>query len=461
MSFLKPIAPYTIGICVVISQSYASMHAGSVYDSYDENADTVHAAKAHQQPSFEGETVADAITIAISRNPQIPLAIAQRDAVKAEKFRAIGQFLPSVEGTGSYAHEDFRSASLDTLNERDGVTMGVSFRQPVFRGFTTLYGFREQNARLRSSEYSVLDSQSRVALLAARAHASVTLANDIVGHRIDNLALVQSQLEITQMRMDAGAQSRTGVEQARMRAAQAKVALEEARANESASSAFYESVVGHAPPRLTPDIGAINSKNAQSLDEAVSFAVNNNPSLNAARENVIAARFSKRAAYGKFSPNLNIEGNFLRRFEEGIGGTDSDEYQIVARLRIPFFAQGGNIADLKSASSQSARRVAQRNATQLSVVEIVSRSWGELNAAIRRRDAAIKAVEAAELSVYGLKLEFDAGRRTVIDVLDGQRDLVDTKISLSRADFDIRIARYELAAALGQIVQIATDAGVE
>ena len=39
-------------------------------------------------------------------------------------------------------------------------------------------------------------------------------------------------------------------------------------------------------------------------------------------------------------------------------------------------------------------------------------------------------------------------------VLDGQRDLVDAQISHSQATFDFYNARYELAAALGNIADL-------
>lgn len=435
---------------------YTNVCAESIYTTFEEKQDKIRFIESGTTDIDPDESVADSIQFALARNPQISLAIAQLDAAKAEKFLAVGKFLPSIEGTASYAHEDWRSRSLETLNQRDGATLGITVRQPVFQGMTGLHRLRAQKSQVRASEFSVLDSKSQIALLAARAHASVTLANEILAHRMSNRALVKEQLEITEARMKAGAQSRTGVEQARMRFAQAAVAVEQARARKSASDAFYTSIVGHAPRKLSVDLQSMIATNTESLDQAIVYAINNNPSLNAARERVRAAQFSKRAAYGNFSPNLNIEGNFFRRYDQGAITSNVDEYQIVARLRIPLFSQGSNIANLRSTSSETAQQIARQNSEKLSIVELVSRNWGEINAAKRRQAAAKKAIEAAELSVHGLKVEFDAGKRTVIDVLDGQRDLVDTKISLSQADFDLRIANYELAAAMGQLIHTAT-----
>ena len=399
----------------------------------------------------DGSSLIETIRAALTHNPQIGVADAEIRAARAGRFRALGQFLPSVQGSARYARDDFRSSTLDTLEDRDGLTLGLTVSQPVFRGLSTFNGFREQRARVRASEFLLDDTQMQVAVLAARAHAAVIFSREVVSHRRENLALVSRQLEITKARMEAGAQSRTGVEQARMRVARAEVALQAARARQSAEEASYERVVGHFPLGLSTRNALLDIDELQSREDALNAAYHNNPALNAARETVSATRFAKRAAYGQFSPNVDIEGNFFRRYGEDLGGPEEDEYQIVARMRVPIFAQGENIAGARLASSEVARQQAQATATQLAVHEVVSRTWSEITAAKARRAAAIESIEAAERSVEGLKVEFEGGRRTVIDVLDGQRDLVETKISLSQAEFDLRAAAYELAGALGAI----------
>ena len=91
--------------------------------------------------------------------------------------------------------------------------------------------------------------------------------------------------------------------------------------------------------------------------------------------------------------------------------------------------------------------------TRLAVDETVMRSWRQLVEAEAKRVAARQGIEAAQESVKGLQLEYEAGQRSVIDVLDGQRDLVQAQINLSQAEFDLRSAQHELAAATGFILE--------
>jgi len=400
-----------------------------------------------------GETVRHAVQAALTHNPQIAISKSQRDAAKADRFAAFGQFLPDVSVSASYTDDSLRSSSLQTLQDRDGTTFGVTAIQPISQGLSTFNRYRSAKSRANQADLSFLSVRHQVALNAARAHASVVLAREIVDHRISNLGLLNRQFEIVSRRAEAGAQGRTGVEQARVRRAQAQVDLGAARASLADSEAAYARIVGReAPPAFTPDNG--RHRSPESIERSIDMAREKNPSVNASEAAFEAAKFSKHAAVGDFAPRVTLEGNYFKRFGATQTLTQEDEeYQLVARLRMPLFNQGRNIADLRSARASVRQAEAELDSTKLMVDEAVTRSWRQLAEAQVSRVAAKQGIEAAEQSVRGLQMEYEAGQRTVIDVLDGQRDLVQAQISLSQAEFDVRVSEYELTAATGSILE--------
>ncbi len=422
---------------------------GSVYEAFEPDE-----TDADDAADDDSETVVNAVAAALSHDPQIAVALSRRDSAAADRFRAFGQFLPEIEATAAYTDEDWRSDSLQTLQDRDGTTVGITAVQPIFQGLTTINRFREARARLSQSDLLLLAARQETALQAAQAHADAILGREIVAHRLENLQLLERQLEIADRRQKAGAQSRTGVEQAKMRVAQAQVDLGAARAGLAQREAAYKRITGRNPPaEFVADreerIGEIAT-----LDDALALAREFNPAINAAMASHKAAQYAKRAAAGDFAPRFTVEGSYLRRFgEDEMVAGDDEEYQLVARMRMPLFNQGRNIAGLRSAGASVSAEQAQVVITRLAVDEIVTRAWRQLTEAKTRRIAAQLGIEAATQSVKGLQLEYEAGQRTLIDVLDGQRDLVLAQISLSQATFDVRAAAYELAAAAGLILE--------
>ncbi len=405
----------------------------------------------------DGESVRYAILAALAHNPEIDVARARAQAASAGKLRAIGSFLPNIEATVSYADDSLRSTALNTLEDRDGTTLGITASQPIFQGLSSINEFRAARARVSQSKFVLLGAREQVGLAASQAHSGVILAREIASHRQENLKLVNRQFEIAERRRKAGAQSRTGVEQSKMRSAQAQVDLSQARAFVADREAAYARIVGHEPPLEMITDPATEDFGIDTQEEALAAAFANNPDLNAARAGAKAAKHAKNAAKGGFAPKLALEGSYFRRYGEGISPADEEEYQIVARVRMPIFAQGKNYAGLKTAGATAAENKAQLRRIRLFVEEAISRSWRQLDDARARRVAAARAIDAASLSVKGLQIEYETGRRTVIDVLNGQRDLVIAMISLSQAKHDYRIIQYELAATAGLLLALGDE----
>ncbi len=407
-----------------------------------------------------GERVADAIRAALANNPQVEIAQSRVDAAAADRFAALGGFLPDVEVSAAYADESLRSSSLQTLQDRDGTTFGVTAVQPVSQGLSAFNRFRGARASLSEADLSLASVRQQTALAAARVHSAVVLAREIVKHRVSNLSLLNRQYEIVRRRQEAGAQGRTGVEQASARRAQAQVALGEARSMLAESEAAYRRIVGHGAPAEIASDPYDSTKSPPTMLDAIAHAKQLNPSVNAAEAAVKAAKHSKSAAIGDFAPKVTLEGSYFQRFGADQTLTQEDEeYQLVARLRMPIFNQGRSIAGLRSARANVRQARANLDQTALNVDEVVTRSWRQLAQAEVKRVAARQGIEAAKQSVRGLQLEYEAGQRTVIDVLDGQRDLVQAEIALSQAEFDLRVSQYELTAATGTILQaFAADA---
>ncbi|MHA7873099.1 MAG: TolC family protein, partial [Hyphococcus sp.] len=132
--------------CPAKANDGASEGAASVYSAFEEKKGNTTAS---------GESVGEAIRAALAHNPQIDIAGAQLEAAKAERLRAIGRFLPSVEASAAYTNDDLRSQTLQTLFDQDGTTVGVTASQPIFQGLTAVNRLREARARLSQSDFTL------------------------------------------------------------------------------------------------------------------------------------------------------------------------------------------------------------------------------------------------------------------------------------------------------------------
>ncbi|MEM6410101.1 MAG: TolC family protein [Pseudomonadota bacterium] len=403
------------------------------------------------------QTVDDAIEAALLHNPQIDISAAETDGARAERFGAVGQLLPSISATVTASSDDLRSDELERLLREDGISYSLAFSQPVFQGGTAYHGLREANSSTSAQIWLEEESRQLVAEAAAIAHAELTRDREIVFHRARSLDLLLQQVEFTDRRREAGADNLIAVSQARSRMEQERAELVRAEAQLVVSEANYIRQTGEQPPpSLEPDTARIKDEIISSAD-GIAQALKLNPGLLARDDLVNAARHGKRAAQGQLAPRLSLDGQYrIYDFSDSAlapsASNQPNEFQLVARLSVPLFQNGQNYSGVKAARARLAREDAARRDARLRIEEAVTANWNILQSALLAIEAAEAAVQASEIVVEGQQAEYRSGTTNIQDVLDGQRDLVFARISLSQAEFDYRRARYSLLAIISQLV---------
>lgn len=402
------------------------------------------------------QTVDDAIQAALRYSPQIEIGEADTQTAQANQFDALGQLLPSVSASITAGEERWRSDELERLRAEDGMTYSLEFSQPVFQGGSAYYGLKDARASTQAQRLLEQENRQLVAQAAAIAHAALVLDREIVGHRTKSLDLLLQQVNITDRRREAGAESLIAVSQARSRMEQERAELVRAQASLAVSEATYLRQTGEIPNAvLVPDMQRIDDEMISAAD-AIAQALKTNPGLLARDDLVAAARHGRRSARGRLAPKLSVDGQYNAYDLDASAATpgvrqEANEFQLVARLRVPIFQQGQNYSGLKTARARLARENAARRDARLAVEEAITANWNTLQSALAAIAAAEAAVNASEIVVEGQQAEYSAGRTGIQDVLDGQRDLVFARITLSQAEFDYRRARYGLLALVDRL----------
>lgn len=403
------------------------------------------------------QTVEDAIAAALAHSPQIELGEADTATARAERFGALGRLLPSVSATITASEENWRSDQLNRLRPEDGLTYALEFSQPVFQGGSAYYGLKDASSSVVAQRLLQNETRQLVAQSAAIAHAALTLERETVAHRTKSLDLLIQQVDFTDRRRVAGAESLIAVSQARSRMEQERAELVRAEARLAAAEAAYARQTGRAADaEIIADAARIENE-VRSLTDAITQALRSNPRLRASDALVTAAQHGRRSARGELAPKLSLDGQYqVFDLDESArlssASQEANEFQFVARLRIPLFQQGQNYSGVQSARARLARENAARRDARLALEETVTANWTTLVSAAAAIEAAEAAVEASEIVVDGQQAEYRSGSASIQDVLDGQRDLVFARISLSQAQFDYRRARYELLATMERLI---------
>ncbi|WP_269585682.1 TolC family outer membrane protein [Roseibium sp. Sym1] len=399
-------------------------------------------------PAF-GTSLEEAMAAAYAINPGLKAERSKYQATKQGVWTARSEFLPTV--TGSYLGEQNAFKTRSGISDRAFFhELGISMSQTVFQGFAGVNRLNQAHEEANSGRNQLIGVEQTLLFNTADAYLRICRDRSIVARLTDYTNVVQREVSAARARYKSGDATRTDIEQALARLAEAQGNKDQAVGDLEASEALYERLTGQKPGKLGWP-GIPRSIEPAGLEDAISVAYQNNPSIRAATADARAARYAARAAVGDMLPRVSLESEWENGYRGNFGNRDEEDFRFGVRVTAPFFTGGRNIASVKRARYTASQTEYELDDTQQIIRENVVRAMKQRAASRLRAKAGKRAIEANRRAVKGLQVEFDSGQRSLLDVLDGERELLLSQVDYLRARYDARIADFFLLANIGRL----------
>jgi outer membrane protein len=408
----------------------------------------------------KAETLEQALADAYLVNPVLNAERARLRAIDEQVAFAKSGLRPNVSASGdtNYVNQNSDSKNAVALGSgglsTDGVThphgYSVQLSQPLFEGFQNLNAVRQAKAQVQAQRETLRSTEQTVLLDAATAYVNVVRDQAIVRLRENDVSVLSEQLKATRDRFDVGEVTRTDVAQAEARRSEALATLSVAQANLKTSRAAYEQVVGHPPGNLqTPP--SIRHLLPQSLDEAMTLGDGENPVILASVYNEEASLYAVEQIMGELLPDVSLQAQYEKRFDQSRFTNDIETTTVTAQVNVPLYQGGGVSARVRQAKETNNQLKREVEDARLRVHADVIANWGILQSSGPAISSAESAVKANKIALNGVREEEKVGQRTTLDVLDAQRELLNSQIGLVSALRDRVVAEYSLYSAVGRM----------
>jgi outer membrane protein len=358
-------------------------------------------------------------------------------------------------GGGRGGNSAANAANLSAAGiSSDGVThphgYSVQLTQPLFEGFQNLNAIRQAKSTVQAARESLRSVEQTVLLDAVTAYVNVVRDAAIVRLRENDVSVLTEQLKATKDRFDVGEVTRTDVAQAEARRSEALSTLAAAQANLKTSNAAYEQIIGHPPGKLeTPP--SIRHLLPSALDEAMTLGDGENPIILAAVYQEEASLYAVQQIMGELLPEVTLEAQYQKRFDESKFLKELETTTVTGRVNVPFYQGGSVSARVRQAKETNNQLKKEVEDSRLRVHADVIANWGILQSSGPAIASAQAAVDANKIALTGVREEEKVGQRTTLDVLDAQRELLNSQIGLVTALRDRVVAEYSLYAAVGRM----------
>jgi outer membrane protein len=403
------------------------------------------------------ETLEQALADAYLINPVLNAERARLRATDEQVALAKSGLRPFVSGSAdvNYVNQnsDVAGAALPG-SSNDGVThprgYSVQLSQPLFEGFQNLNAIRQAKSTVQAAREVLRSVEQTVLLDAATAYVNVVRDQAIVRLRENDVKVLSEQLKATKDRFEVGEVTRTDVAQAEARRAEALATLAAAQANLKTSRAAYEQIIGHPPGDLvTPP--SIRHLLPSALNEAMTLGDGENPIVLAAVYNEEASLYAVQQIMGELLPEVTLNAQYEKRFDQSKMLRELETTTVTGRVNVPFYQGGGVSARVRQAKETNNQLKKEVEDARLRVHADVIAFWGILQSSGPAISSAEAAVAANKIALTGVREEEKVGQRTTLDVLDAQRELLNSQIGLVTALRDRIVAEYSLYAAIGRM----------
>jgi len=406
---------------------------------------------------------------ALTSDPLIREAEANRLAARESKPQALAALLPQVNADGTwYDTVDTNSTGVfvapgvpltpDVRNfDGDSESWNLGLRQSIFswESWATL---KRANSERAQAESDYLVAQQDLVVRTAEGYFNVLAARDTLEAAQAAHDAIGRQLEQSEKRFEVGLIAVTDVQDAKAAFDSATAALIQAKRILATTGERLRELTGDTWDTLErPD----NSMPLESPDPAnpedwVKLAMEQNASLISSRLAADITRANVNVERGGHVPSVDFVVN--RGFNETtgtLGGTTAGDtadrgYDTVYGLQVtvPIFSGGLTASRVRQAEYRNiaARERLERTARE---TERATRdAYLGVNSEVARVQSLKQAVDSAQTALEATEAGYEVGTRTSVDVLQARQRLFQSQTDYARSRYDylLNVLRLQLAA---------------
>ena len=389
---------------------------------------------------------------ALERNPRMGAEAATLSSLEAGIGEARAGWLPSVtanydhnQGDSSYVYQTGATRSDDDPSSARSVIVS----QPIWDWGKTKAEVESARARYRAgeSEFEIIEGQ--VLLEALNAFFDLERDRRVLEAASESAEVMQQQVEATEQRLAAGATILTDEARVRARLYSAQGKRAEAQGALAQSLAAFERATSIANPGTL--VGYVPGRMNRLVENAEEDWVQH-PSVRAAKESEQSAYQSYKAAALEVWPDINFTAQ-IRKLENSGSSyvSELEESSYGLTLDAPLYQGGAQVARTRKAralweSASYGVKDAERKARETAIAASRTYHYSQ-----QRLLAAQEQVRASERAFVLMKEEVSASRKSLVDQLDAQNELLEARTNHAHANRDARVAAWNLLYALGQL----------
>lgn len=397
------------------------------------------------------QTLKDVTQQAVLSNPEVLARWHAFEAANNERAAGAGAYLPRLDLTANTGKDDTNDPLRNHKASRHSSSLTLT--QMLYDGALAYNDVARLDHTRMARLYELRDTSETVVLDVVRTYADVLRYRRLVELAEENYVRHQAVYMQIQKKTQAGVSRRVDLEQIAGRLALAESNLLQETANLHDVSARFQRLVGVVPANALEAMAPLTNGMPQSIGAALGTAIKVHPALLAAVENVRANDKATSVRKASYAPRVDVRLRSDRGGNvNGITGRSSNgavELQLSWNLFNGFsdLSRVRQQADLINVARDQRDKVC-RDVRQ--TLLIAYNDTMKLTEQLSYLDQHQLSIEKAR-DAY--RKQFDIGQRSLLDLLDSENELFQSKRAYANAEYDRVFAYARTHAGMGTLHQ--------
>lgn len=389
----------------------------------------------------------------LERHKLVKAAEADISGARERIQSSIGGWYPRLNLSSFYGKEQQNNFATD---DTDFVTreFDITVTQLLWDFGVTNSAIRTSQLQLEQFQSSLIAARQDVLLRALSAHVNVRRAYQVLQFAKQSEENIKAQAALEDALVEHGAGLSTDVLQAKVQLAGAQTRRVQAEGALEVALNTYRTLFYEFPtnPSTLEEIKLPDFLMPANVEEAVQLAFEGNPSL---RASLVGARVAEETIETtratEFYPTFELIGEM--KLKKEVGGTAGFERELLGKVQFtyPFNLGFTAINSLRAAESDATAAAQRVSDVQDQTEEQARNAWSQMKTST---ESAILSNNQARIAAEFLELarqDRELGKRSLIDVLQGETDLINAQSDAVAAESDVIIAGLGLLSIMGQL----------
>jgi len=407
------------------------------------------------QPLF-ALNLQEAMLETMQTNPLIQERVKHYNATREDVTIAKSGWLPKLDYLGGIGREWGKNLYTDRdWSDYRIYENTLLLTQNIFNGWSTTHQISTQEARLMASAYNYIEVVNDTGFRLVNYYLEVVKNRELLKIAEENIRINEEIYNKVDKLYQGGLTTKSEMEKAAASLALAR-SNHVVQQNNLRDAVFqFKYFYGQKVDPAALEIPDLALPLPESYEKGRAFAFSNNPSILVQRYNIKVAQEDYEEKKSRYYPSVDIRARSSWNYNMG-GERDGhdDRYRVTAAVTYNLFNGFADQAAIQKGVSKVHQEVMLKQDLMRKTEESFDLSW------VAYRHLKTKLQHLQEYKVHAVNTlrlyakEYEMGRRSLLDLLSAQNDLINAKSQIVTTRYNYLFAKYRILDAMGTMVPV-------